>query len=95
MLIRKITALVVGVAYFTPSVLGHATDVHDYYPPPKPYPLETCLVSDEKLSNRGKPYVFTHKGQQIKLCCRTCKKEFNQNSKKFLGKLQLSSGKKK
>jgi hypothetical protein len=25
----------------------------------KPYPLETCAVTDEKLGEMGDPYVFT------------------------------------
>jgi hypothetical protein len=26
----------------------------------KPYPLQTCVVSDEKLGSMGTPYVFTN-----------------------------------
>jgi hypothetical protein len=37
--------------------------------------LQTCLVTDEKLGGHGKPYVFTHKGQELKLCCIGCLKE--------------------
>ena len=41
----------------------------------KPYPLKTCIVSDEKLGEMGKPYIFVHEGQEIKLCCKGCQKE--------------------
>ena len=95
MLLNKIAAIAVSVAPLTPPALGHSTDVHDYYPAPKPYRLETCLVSDDKLGDRGKPYVFTHKRQQIKLCCKSCKKEFKQNLKKYLEKLESKSKDKK
>ena len=35
---------------------------------PKPYPLNTCVVSDEKIGTDPsmKPYVFTHKGREVK-----------------------------
>lgn len=56
----------------------------------KPYPLEKCLVSDEKLGEMGKPYVFTHEGQEIKLCCKSCLKDFNKEPAKFLKKLNAA-----
>jgi hypothetical protein len=39
---------------------------------PKPYPLQTCVVSDEKLGEMGDAYVFVHEGREIKLCCKSC-----------------------
>ncbi len=56
----------------------------------KPYPLEKCLVSDEKLGEMGKPYVFTHEGQEIKLCCKSCLKDFKKEPAKFLKKLDAA-----
>jgi hypothetical protein len=53
----------------------------------KPYPLKTCIVSDEKLGEMGDPYVFTHEGQEIKLCCKSCLKDFKKDSAKLLKKL--------
>jgi hypothetical protein len=55
----------------------------------KPYPLDTCLVSGEKLGADPsmKPYVFVHKGQEIKLCCKNCLKSFNKEPEKYLKKL--------
>jgi YHS domain-containing protein len=53
----------------------------------KPYPLEKCIVSDEKLGDMGSPYVFTHEGQEIKLCCKSCLKDFNKSPAKYLKKL--------
>ena len=55
--------------------------------PVKPYPLDKCIVSDEKLGEEGKPVVFIHEGQEIKLCCRDCRKDFDANPAKFLAKL--------
>ncbi len=54
----------------------------------KPYPLKKCLVSDEALGEMGKPYTFVHEGQEIKLCCKSCLKDFNKNPKKYLKKLE-------
>ncbi len=61
----------------------------------KPYPLKTCLVSDEKLGEMGKPYVFTHKGQEVKLCCKSCLKDFNKEPDKYMKKLAEKPAEKK
>ena len=53
----------------------------------KPYKLDTCLVSDEKLDEMGKPFVFTHEGQEIKLCCKKCKPKFDKDPATYLKKL--------
>ena len=56
---------------------------------PKPYPLQTCLVSGEKLGgDMGKPYVFVHQGREIKLCCKSCLKQFNKEPAKYIKKLE-------
>jgi YHS domain-containing protein len=59
----------------------------------RPYPLTTCVVSGEKLDGEmGKPYVFTHQGREIKLCCKSCLKDFNKEPEKYLK--QLDEGEK-
>lgn len=60
----------------------------------KPYPLKTCLVSDEKLGEMGDPYVFAYKGQEVKLCCKSCKKDFDKDPAKFSKKLAKEAKKK-
>ena len=57
-------------------------------PKVKPYSLDTCLISDEKLGSMGKPVVFTHEGQEIKLCCKSCKPKFIKDPAKYLAKLK-------
>ena len=88
----KLTFITIAVlACLTPfasDALGHGKDVHDYYPKPKPYPLDKCLVTDEKLSR--KPHVFAHQRQEIKLCCKSCRKEFKKDPAKYLSKLNAS-----
>ena len=49
----------------------------------KPYPLNTCVVTGEKLGEMGKPYAFVYDGQEYKLCCASCLKEFKKNPAKF------------
>ncbi|HUA38853.1 MAG TPA: hypothetical protein VMA35_10720, partial [Candidatus Sulfopaludibacter sp.] len=46
---------------------------------PKPDMLTTCPVSGDKLGEMGKPYVFVYKGQEVKLCCPNCKKDFDKD----------------
>ncbi len=53
-------------------------------PPPRPDLLTTCPVSGDKLGEMGKPYVFIYKGQEVKLCCPDCKKDFDKNPKKYM-----------
>jgi len=53
----------------------------------KPYPLTVCPVSDEKLGSMGDPVVFVHAGQEIKLCCKNCRKDFDKEPAKYLAKL--------
>jgi hypothetical protein len=61
---------------------------------PKPYPLDKCIVTDEKLGGEmGEPYVFVHDGQEIKLCCKSCQKDFKKEPAKYLKKLSKSDKK--
>ncbi|MGA2240581.1 MAG: hypothetical protein ABSH11_00870 [Verrucomicrobiota bacterium] len=52
--------------------------------PVKPDKLTTCPVSGEKLGEMGKPYVFVYQGQEVKLCCSGCKKDFDKDPAKYL-----------
>jgi hypothetical protein len=51
----------------------------------KPYPLKTCMVTDEALDKDA--FTFVHKGQEIKLCCEGCREDFDKNPSKYLKKL--------
>jgi FAD synthase len=54
----------------------------------KPYPLDKCLVSDEKFEGSDmKPHEFVHEGQTIKLCCKSCLKDFEKDKAGHLKKL--------
>lgn len=54
----------------------------------KPYPKATCIVSGEKLGSMGKPFVFEYQGQEIKMCCKGCKPEFDADPAKFMAQLK-------
>ncbi len=54
----------------------------------KPYPLQTCIVSDNKLGSMGKPITKVYSGQEIKFCCKPCIKKFEANQAKYLAKLK-------
>ena len=56
----------------------------------KPYPLKTCIVTDEKLGGHGEPYAFVHQGQEIKLCCESCREDFDKEPAKYLSKLNAA-----
>ena len=63
---------------------------------PKPYPLKTCVVSDEKFGgDMGDPYVFTHEGREIKLCCKSCLKDFKKDTAKYIKKIEQAEKKAK
>lgn len=61
---------------------------------PAPYPLQTCIISGEKFGEMGKPVVFTYEGQEIKLCCNSCKKTFDKNPAKYMKIIQDAAAKK-
>ena len=54
----------------------------------KPYPLNTCIVSDDKLGEMGPPVVKVYNGQEVKFCCKNCVKDFDKEPAKYLTKLQ-------
>ena len=60
-------------------------------PKDKPYPLNVCLVSDEKLGEMGEPHVIKYKGREIKLCCEGCEKDFRKEPQKYLAKLDTAA----
>ena len=84
----KLTALLTGLPIMLAANLTQAADEAA-----KPYPLDSCVVSGEKLGEMGDPYVFTYEGQQIKLCCKSCLKKFDKDPQTYLKKLETKEGK--
>lgn len=57
----------------------------------KPYPLDTCLVSGEKIGSMGDPIIIHHEGREIKFCCDSCVPKFKKDPAKYLAKLDHSN----
>ena len=70
---------------------------------PKPYTLKKCPVSGEKLGEMGDPFVFVYKdkkikddvGREIKLCCKSCKKDFDKDAAKLVKQIEKDEAKAK
>ena len=90
---KTLAAIVLTLSFLVAPLAGRADDKKDEKA--KPYPLDKCIVSDEKLGEMGKPYVFTHNGQEIKLCCKSCLKDFNKNKAKYMAKIEEAQKKSK
>ena len=54
----------------------------------KPDLLKTCPVSGDKLGEMGDPFKFVYKGQEVKLCCSGCKKDFLKDPDKYIAKIR-------
>ena len=81
-------ALIGGAASFT--VVGCKTHEHTHGSAMASgsYPLTKCVVTGEDLGD--KPYVFTHNGQTVKLCCKDCLTDFNKDPDKYMAKLNAA-----
>jgi hypothetical protein len=63
----------------------------------KPYPLKTCIVSGDEINDKGdmKPHSFVVEGQEVKLCCKSCLKDFNKDKAGYLKKIEVEAKKQK
>ena len=55
--------------------------------------LSTCPVSGEKLGGMGAPFAFTYQGQEVKLCCKGCKNDFDKNPEKYIALIRAADKK--
>lgn len=54
----------------------------------KSYPIETCVVSGEKLGgDMGEPVDYFHNGRLVRFCCKGCVSKFEKDPAKYLAKL--------
>ena len=92
--LKTFTAAVLIAAFATAPLAGFAAESKDAKP--KPYPMDTCVVSGEKLGEGGmKTHTFTHEGQEVKLCCKSCLKDFKKEPAKYIKKIQEAQAKAK
>ncbi len=76
----NITKLILSTA--TLALFATVAPIHAENPPAS-YPLQTCVVSDEKLGEHGAPIKVTEKGTDVYLCCKSCKKDFAKDPAKY------------
>lgn len=94
--LKMLRVLALTVPFLALPLAGLAADTNAAASTPsKPDKLTTCPVSGEKLDEMGKPYVFTYQGQEVKLCCSGCKKDFDKDPAKYLKKIQDAAAAKK
>ena len=75
--------------------LGAATFAEDKAPAKEDnYPLETCVVSGEKLGSMGEAVAYKHEGRTVKFCCSHCVGTFKEDPAKYLKKLDEAAAKK-
>ena len=70
-----------------PSAAGAAAPAATASSGVKPYPLKTCIVTDNDLGSMGDEQRIVHEGQEIKFCCEPCVGKFLKNPAKYLSKL--------
>jgi len=86
-----IAGVLLGVFCAAPFI-GLAADDK---PKPKPYTLNYCVVSGDKLGEMGKPYVYEYEGREIKFCCKGCLKDFKKDPAKYIKKIEEGEAKAK
>ena len=87
--------MIAGLALAATALTSTARADTSTNAPVKPDQLATCPVSGEKLDSMGNPYVFVYQGQEVKLCCSGCKKDFDKDPAKYLKKIQDAAAAKK
>ena len=55
------------------------------------YPLQTCVVTGEKLGDMGKPVDYLYQNQLVRFCCKGCIATFDKDPEKYLAKLKPAS----
>ena len=88
----RLLAILIGLTLGSMLIAEEGSETAGEEPAVKPYPLTTCIVSDEELGSMGEPYVFVHEGQEIKMCCKSCKKKFKKDTATYLAKLAPAEG---
>jgi len=76
-----------GAALLLPSCASSSAPATRVGSGVKPYPLDTCIVTDNELGSMGDIVTKTYQGQEVKFCCKPCVKKFDANPAKYLAKL--------
>jgi hypothetical protein len=90
----SIRTLLTPVCALVLAVTAHAGDAPAAEPAKaKPYPLNTCLVTDEALDSMGGAITTIHDGQEVKFCCKGCITSFNKDPAKYIKKMAEQAAK--
>ena len=96
---KHLTASILALSIIGGAVVGLAADSKPAGKPNDkitPYTLKICVVSGDKLGgDMGKPYVFTNDTREIKLCCKSCLKDFKKEPAKYVKKIEVAEAKEK
>jgi YHS domain-containing protein len=57
------------------------------------YPLDTCVVSDDKLGSKGEPVEYITGNRLVRLCSKDCQAAFEKDPQKYLKKLDAAEKK--
>lgn len=49
----------------------------------KPYPLKTCIVTDNDIDSMGDQQSIVHEGQVVKFCCEPCVRSSKRTRRNF------------
>jgi YHS domain-containing protein len=82
--------MIAGLALAATALVSTARADTSTNAPVKPDQMTTCPVSGEKLGEMGKPMVFVYQGQEVKLCCSGCKKDFDKDPAKYMEKIRAA-----
>ena len=89
--LKTFVAVALAIPFLASPFAGLADDTNSVAPAkPRPDLLTTCPVSGDKLGEMGKPYTFVYQGQEIKLCCPGCKKDFLKEPARYVAKIRAA-----
>jgi len=96
----KTKLLLLSTALFITAAFASAAAPFDLAQAKTAYPLDTCVVSGEKLGEMGTPidYIYKQEGQPdrlVRFCCKGCLKDFKKDPAKFLAKIDQAPTAKK
>jgi YHS domain-containing protein len=90
--LKTLTVAILLSSFGAAPLTGLAADKKEKL---KPYTLENCIVSGDKLGEMGKPFEYEYKGREIKFCCKNCVKDFNKEPAKYVKKIEEAEAKAK
>ncbi len=53
----------------------------------KPYPIDHCILCGMLVKGRANAYTFVYQGQEIRLCSKSERQEFERTPAKYLKKI--------